>query len=714
MGNPFDFFSGGGSGGGGTPIDTQTAANGPSVLNRIFNPDKGGLLGAIGDLTGQHSNAERQGAVDANILQKLSGFYQGNGGNEQKAILSLLNDPVGHDLMSRPGASDTLERWHKSVQPTVQMLPAGNAPVSTKLGQTSVGAPNPPVETQNYNNNVPTYTNTPAETTTTGHQRGQPTSSVSGPPRIATTQPGAQTGGFDAQGNPVGKGVSTPTVPAQNFAYFSQFFRGTTEEQMSNLAKSQLPGADLALKTTTIQNMVANGQMSQEYADKVLSDQLVVMQGINEAGEPNHMFHIIDKSNGKAMQLTPSPVNAPGDQSLVVPSTAPGGKPAVFPPSAKLSDGTYDLKGVIAADPIDNMFLGAGIGNHLIAFAGQLVRSTVDPRNPEPANQLSAFRHDRIDQFQTAVAQLGSLHNNRLAQVVEKWTADTPSKFTDPKDAYNQAIGFRQRLETIMEQDKGYLDPQRGGGPARYATKFLQERREEIAAVQNVLSAMPTIPAMAQMINKIQVLPGTAMSLGGAATAAGGIVGGMVNDALGGEGGGAGTRSSRSRAQRPIVDNPAASAPAPVGKPSVEDIGKMDLKGLSGYIDTLPQGPSPERDAARERVKALTPKKQTAGRGNPPAPNASEPLEYGGGHPNPGPSVQDFTRNPMGTSDDDAGVADRFGLQGQEPATGGILDQIMNSYLQQRMKDKDSKGVMQRQRQQGQDILNSVPRRPAR
>lgn len=672
MANPFDFLTGGGdsSSPGGTPISPQEAANGPSIMNRVFNPDKGGVLGFIGDMTGQHSNAERVSAVDANVMQKLSGFYEANGGDAQRSILSLLNDPAGHDLMSRPGAQDTLERWYKSVQPTVTNTPAGSAANVVQNGRVTQGAPVPPTESQNYNNGVPSTANTPAGSNTSIIQKqpnGQAgvTDTINGPPRIATTPAGDTTQGYGPDGKPIaGSATSTPTPQAQNFAYFSQFFNGASAEEMAVIAKNQLPGADPAQLTNTIRGMQNRGIIDQDRADKIISGQLVVTPVYGADGNDTHMMSLFDKTTGRTTLMNPTPSSGAnpsqgGQQSLVVPSSQPGGTPTVFPAAAKLPDGSYDVNAMISADPIENMFLGSGIGNHVLAVAGQIVRSTVDPRNPEKSSQLSAFRHDRIDQFQTAVAQLGSLHNNRLAAVVERWIGDTPGKFTDPVDAYTQAIGLRQRLENLHTTNDAYLDPQRGGGPLRFAPKILQERSEENIALDNVLSAMPTIPQMQNKIKTIQVLPGTAQSLGGVVQGVGGIVGGMVSDALGSgkSGDGAGVRAERIR-QRNAQGQPQAPAATNAEAPTVKDIGGMDLATASQAVKTIPPG-TPEWDALRSRLKTLSAaKKPTTGKGNPPTENPEpggtslnldlQPANKDTMGRNVTPPLEDWLQNPAG------------------------------------------------------------------
>lgn len=668
MANPFDFLMGGGdsSGGssspsspGGTPISPQEAANGPSVMNRVFNPDKGGLLGFIGDLTGQHTNAERLGAVDAGVMQKLSGFYEANGGDAQRSIMSLLNDPVGHDLMSRPGASDTLERWYKTVQPTVTNTPPGNAPNVIQNGKVTQGAPVPPTEAQNYNAGVPSTANTPAGSNTSiiqkqGNGQAGVSDTIQGPARIATTPAGDITQGRDANGMPIaGSTTAAPTPQAQNFAYFSQFFNGASADELATIAKNQVVGADASQLTNTIRGMQNRGVIDQDRADKILSGQLVVTPVFGQDGNDTHMMSLFDKTTGHTTLMQPSagPNPSGGQQGLLVPSDQPGGAPTSFPAAAKLPDGSYNVDSLISADPKKNMFLGSGIGNHVLAVAGQLVRSTVDPRNPEKSSQLAAYRHDQMDQFQTAVAQLGSLHNNRLAAVVERWIADTPSKFTDPVDAYNQAIGLRTRLESMKTMNDAYLDPNRGGGPIRYAPKILQERSEENIALNNVLSAMPSIPDMQDMIHKVQVLPGTALGLGGVAKGVGGLVGGMVSDALGGSGGGDGAsvRATRLKERQQQQQQPQGTTNAPL--PSMKDIGAMDAPTLAATLRSLPKGPSPEYDAITARFKALQAvKKPTTGAGNPPAAGQSnydlQPTNPQGKAATPG--LEDWLQNPAG------------------------------------------------------------------
>lgn len=664
MGNPFDFLTGGDnstSSPGGTPLSPQEAANGPSIMNRMFNPDKGGVLGFIGDMTGQHSNAERLGAVDAGVMQKLSGFYEANGGDAQRSILSLLNDPVGHDLMSRPGASDTLERWYKTVQPTVTNTPAGSAQSVIQNGKVTQGAPVPPAEAQNYNAGVPSTANTPAGTDTSiiqkqGNGQAGVSQTINGPARVATTGAGDTTQGYGPDGRPIaGSATSVPTPQAQNFAYFSQFFNGASADEMAVIAKNQLPGADPAQLTNTIRGMQQRGVIDQDRADKILSGQLVVTPVFGADGNDTHMMSLFDKTTGRTtlMNPTPGPNPSGGPQSLIVPSAEPNGAPTVFPAAAKNTDGTYDADKLISADPKKNMFLGSGLGNHVLAVAGQIVRSTVDPRNPEQSSQLSAFRHDAMDQFQTAVAQLGSLHNNRLAAVVQRWIEDTPSKFTDPVDAYNQAIGLRTRLESIKTANDGYLDPNRGGGPLRYAPKILQERSEENIAVNNVLSAMPSIPDMQDMIKKIQVLPGTALGLGGVVKGVGGLVGGMVTDALGGSGGGSGdgaaVRATRLRERNAAQGGTQPQAPTAKG-PTVKDIGTMDLPTAKQAAQTLTPG-SPEWDALKTRLQTLSAaKKPTTGQGNPPAAGQSnydlQPANPQGKAATPG--LEDWLQNPAG------------------------------------------------------------------
>lgn len=628
MGNPFDFLTGGDSSApsspGGTPISPQEAANGPSVMNRMFNPDKGGVLGFIGDMTGQHSNAERVGAVDAGVMQKLSGFYEANGGDAQRSILSLLNDPVGHDLMSRPGAQDTLERWYKSVQPTVQNTPAGSAPTIIQNGKATQGAPVPPAEAQNWSAGVPTTPNTPAGTDTNIIQRqpgGQAgvTQTINGPPRIAEVSPGGTAQSFGPDGKPISGGsVSQPTPQAQNFAYFSQFFNGATKDEMAVIAKNQLVGADASQLTNTIRSMQNRGVIDQDHADKIISGQLVVTPVFGADGNDTHMMSMFDRTTGRTILMNATPGPNPGTggpQSLVVPAAEPGGSPTIFPAAAKNADGTYDADKLISADPIKNMFLNTGLTGHVLNIAGQIVRA-VDPANPEMSSQLSANRHDKMGLFQTAVAQLGSLHNNRLAQVVQRWVGDTPSTLTDPKDAYNQAITMRQRLETIHAQNESILNPNTGG-TLRYAPKVLTDATEENRAIENVFSAMPTVPDMQDMLKKINVLPGTALGLGGLVKGVGGLVSGVATDVMGGKSGdGASVRANRIRERNAQGQSaqPAASA-----SPTVKDIATMDLPTASQAAKTMAPG-TPEWDALRTRLKALSAaKKPTTGQGNPPA-----------------------------------------------------------------------------------------------
>lgn len=668
MANPFDFLTGGDSSSpGGTPISPQEAANGPSIMNRVFNPDKGGVLGFIGDVTGQHSNAERVSAVDANVMQKLSGFYEANGGDAQRSIMSLLNDPVGHDLMSRPGASDTLERWYKTVQPTVSNTPPGNATNIVQNGRVTQTAPVPPSEAQNYGAGVPSTANTPAGTNTSiiqkqpGGQAGV-SQTIEGPARISTTGASDVTQARDSNGMPIqGSATANPTPQAQNFAYFSKFFNGATADEMAVIAKNQLVGADASQLTNTIRGMQERGVIDQDRADKIISGQLVVTPVFGEDGNDTHMMSLFDKTTGHTTLMQPGtgPNQNQGQQGIVIPSATPNGPPTSFPAAAKNPDGTYDADKLVSADPLKNMFLTTGLTGHALVFAGQVVRA-VDPANPEQSSQLAANRHDKMGLFQTAVAQLGSLHNNRLATVVERWVGDTPSKMTDPVDAYNQAITLRSRLETIMEQDKAALDPRRGGGSLRYAPKILTEKSEEVLAVQNVLSAMPTIPDMQDMIQKIHVIPGTALGLPGLVRGVGGLVGGAVSDALGGGkgGDGASVRAERIR-QRNAQGQPQETAASTNAQgPTVKDIGGMDLATASQAVKTIPPG-TPEWDALRTRLKTLSAaKKPTTGQGNPPANTPvkdNEPLSLDmqpAGKDNQGrnvtPPLEDWLQNPSG------------------------------------------------------------------
>lgn len=671
MGNPFDFLMGGGDSStpapSGNTLSTQDAAGGPSAFNRLFNPDKGGILGAIGDITGQHTNAERLTAVDANVFQKLSGYYEANGGDQRRAILSLFNDPVGHDLMSQPGAPATLERWAKSVQPTPgPSTPAGASPSMIQNGKYTQGAPVPPTEAQNYNAGVPSTANTPAGTNTSVIQKqpnGQAgvSQTIEGPARISTTPAGDVTQGRDSNGMPIqGSTTAAPTPQAQNFAYFSKYFNGATADELAVIAKNQLVGADASQLTNTIRAMQSRGAIDQDRADAIISNQLVVTPVFGEDGNDTHMMSLFDKTKGQTTLMSPRAGpggGAGGQQGIVVPSATPNGPPTSFPAAAKNPDGTYDADKLVSADPLKNMFLTTGLTGHALIFAGQVVRA-VDPANPEQSSQLAANRHDKMGLFQTAVAQLGSLHNNRLAAVVERWIGDTPSKMTDPVDAYNQAISLRTRLETLEAQDKAALDPNRGGGNLRYAPKILQEKSEEVLAVQNVLSAMPTIPDMQDMIQKIHVIPGTALGLGGLAKGVGGLVSGMVSDALGGGkgGDGASVRAERIR-QRNAQGQPQAPAATSKG-PTVKDIANMDLPTAKQAADTIPPG-SPEWDALRTRLKALSAaKKPPTGKGNPPADNP-EPGGTGlnmdmqpAGKDNMGrnvtPPLEDWLQNPSG------------------------------------------------------------------
>lgn len=618
MTNPFEEIGSflGLGGGSGTPSSGGDTPFQPGPLTNFFDPSNNSsafsnMMGSIGRLMGVPTQQQRQAQADAVVFQKLSAQMEANGGNPQTAIMKFLQTPEGVNLMSQPGAADSLERWTKTItppNPTQLTTAPGQSSTYFQNGKPIGGNSVPPTETQNYQAGTPTYVNTP---------------------------PGSQTTGMTKNGQ--SGQVYTPTSQSQTF---HDLTKGLDENTLRILAINTLNPQEVQQRALAIQQLVASGQMDQATGDKFMANMYQVHQGADETGAPNNSFYLIDHSPGgktRPLMIGGVPVD-PSNPQTIIPSSVPNAPGHVIPPDGYMPDGSIDGNKLTG---LKYMFLGAGMANHVISLMGNVVR-TFDPFNPEQASQVAAIRHSQIDSLDTALAQLGAVGDGRTRLLAEEWKERGPGKFTDTVDAYKQAMVLRQRLEQIKVNDMQYLAP---GNPFNQKTKLQKE--QEIGAVNNVLSALPSMSDMQQMTKDLKVGAAPATTGATVVKSAAGLLGGAINDALGGK-----------KVKTQSFTNPQGQpGETPQPLPSPKDIGGMGFQQIQALPKNLPQE---QKDAVISRLKELGAQSKTktaaptTGKGNPPAPAAKTENSMMSGTPIPysekgaTPPLEDWLRNPAG------------------------------------------------------------------
>jgi hypothetical protein len=663
MDNPFSSLLGMLGNGGGGPSQNQPGQGGatpPSNTSPTPSPTSGGGFLGLGGLMqsmGIQTKQQVQAANDAKIFQALTSQMQ-QGGSPQQAILKFLQTPDGVQLMTRPGASDTLERWSKTITPppptAIQTAPGNNSQIY-QSGQKTGEVNQPPAETQNFRSGVPTYVNTGPGGQTTQFTKGQPTANINQTP--------VETQNFFN----LGKGANVP------------------ENIMQVLAQGQMGGPNSQLPIA-VANLVKSGVIDQAMGDKLLGGMVSIMRGLNESGEETSQYFQIDKASGHVTPLNPQSIG--GTPTVSIPATTPGNQPLNLPATAFNQDGSINGNYLTATK---YMGLGSGALNHALTIAGHVVR-TFDPTNPDANSQIASVRHDQLDQLKTSLAALGAERNGRLRVMTDLWLDQATSKWTDPVDAYNGFLAMNNRLRTLMATELGNIQRAQGPNGNHEEAKMA---RSTIDAIQNALSAMPTKEDSEWMLGELKKGTAPVTTLGTVGSSAWTLGSGVVGAVAGAVSGQGNQPVNPGRSLPQQVREPGATLPTSEGAtPKPQDFSKMSPQDLAAAYSTLPPGPSEARAAYNDRLRALGAgkgkAKPTTGKGNPPASSTDNgPLEYSGNGPKPTPSVQQFTQNPTGGAPAvkpqiTYNKGDRAAATVKGEVAPNQLDDIFKEYLKQR------------------------------
>lgn len=423
-------------GGGGNPFARAAGGSGRQ-FNAAFDPSRGGLLGLIGGLTGQPTQEQH-------ILQQAGGARASAiQGIQQRIAQGMSPQKALADFVSSPEGQEAFISDPDLLDTAQEFLQtqAGPEPIVTRPGETLVSP--------------------------TGDElfRNQPTE-------------------------------------VQVFEQMSEL-AGLSDAEKQELARAQIEDANTGTSTQSeraVQRMLADGEISQDTANRLLAGALRVVRVLDRNG--NTIGHrVVDITTGQTVEPAPDPTGEgplPGQ-----PNAAPG----VTPPAAGVDDTADPATQRAQADAqvtLDNfddpaeIVLGAGPVGALAEFGGGLLGNVFPEFSGEQATRArSQLRKIRTD---AEVLRSGGRFLAAQEQKVDS-LINTLGVSTNPIQAATMLIEWNDILDSRIAFNKRVIADPNSTNDARQAAE--EDLRTALLAKKNV----PPKANLESMVEKLRTGP---------------------------------------------------------------------------------------------------------------------------------------------------------------------------------------------------------------
>lgn len=444
-----------------------------------------GMAGAAAGVTPYSTTGDLVGQSNA----ALAALVQ-QGQSPQQAAVAFFQTPLGQKLFSTGDGSvqkviDNFQKLVTPPSPNVSNVPQGSV-------QSIIPAPGQPGA------GVPVLgVNNPAATQVTFTGPGGQNITV--PPGTPGVGAGGGTPGVPQVGS------TNPTADIQSANSWLQKIGNIPKPDLNRMALDHLQSAE-GKNRAFYDNLVKNGAISQDVADKLITGTMTLEKGLKPNGEPNGTYIMIDKSDPANLQhfVVPPPSIFTGPSGASAPAGPPG---SVGPNGVLTPTGASLIKSALTPDQIvddakKNMFFGTGTIAGTSAYIGGLLRQVDFNLDPKGALAELSIRRTAIQNVHAAMtglrlSQSGMGNNEGFVKQQQELLPDLTHD-EDPLVALKkaQALIVNFKREIVAEQAV-YND--------RNAPKKLQdEAGDRITAYNRVLRTLPSSEDVSSMIDTIQ------------------------------------------------------------------------------------------------------------------------------------------------------------------------------------------------------------------